>query len=121
MSRPIAFALAALLTTAGAASAENTFVLDRARSTPSSLAITNVQADAAGTIEVYAYDDGDLVRFLGAAPIQPGNTAAVDVLISPPTANKGALDQPTGDDLLVVLMNDNYSVARLVTDAPLSN
>jgi hypothetical protein len=45
---------AALALTAGAASAENTFSLDRARSTAFSLTLNNIQADQAGTVEVYA-------------------------------------------------------------------
>ncbi len=111
MTKFITLALAALALTTGAASAENTFQLDHARSTGSSLALTNVQADQAGTVEVYTYDGGELGRFLGATSIEAGTTGAVDV----------NLNEPTQGRLLVVMMNSNHSVAKLdLRDAPTS-
>jgi hypothetical protein len=102
---------AALALTAGAAAAENTFALDRARSTADSLALANVQADQAGTVEVYSYDGGDLGQYLGGAPVAAGTTGAVDVVLS----------RPVDGRILVVLMNSNHSVAKLDTEAALTN
>ncbi len=106
-----ALAALALALTAGAAAAENTFSLDRARSTAGSLAFANVQADQAGTVEVYSYEGGDLGQYLGSAPVQAGTTGAVDVTLS----------RPIDGRILVVLMNGNHSVAKLDTQAPLTN
>ena len=113
MTKLTPLALAALALTTGAASAENTFSLDRARSTVASLALANVQADQAGTVEVYAYDRGDIGQYLGGASIDAGSTAGVDV----------ALSRPVDGRILVVLMNANRSVANLSTrmDAALTN
>jgi hypothetical protein len=98
---------AALALTAGAAAAENTFSLDRARSTAASLALANVQADQAGSVEVYSYENGNIGQFLGGAPVAAGTTGAVDV----------ALSRPLDGRILVVLMNSNHSVAKLDTRA----
>ncbi len=107
MTKLIPLALAALALTAGAASAENTFSLDRARSTAASLALANVQADQAGTVEVYSYEGGDIGQYLGSAAVEAGATGAVDV----------ALSRPIDGRILVVLMNSNHSVAKLDTQA----
>ncbi len=109
MTKLLPFALAALALTAGAASAENTFSVDRARSTASSLSLANVQADQAGSVEVYTYEGGDIGQFLGSATISSGSTGAVDV----------ALSRPIDGRVLVVMMNSNHSVAKLdLRDAP---
>ena len=111
MTKLITLALAALALTAGAAAAENTFSLDRARSTAGSLALANVQADQSGTVEVYSYEGGDLGQFLGGAQIDAGTTGAVDV----------ALSRPIDGRTLVVMMNSNHSVAKLDSRAALTN
>lgn len=111
MTKLIPLAAIALITGAASASAENTFALDRARSTASTLALTNVQTDQASTLEVYAFDDGGLGRLLGSAPVDAGTTDRVSV----------ALNQPASQRLLIVLMNGNHSVAKLdLRDAPTS-
>lgn len=110
MTKLISLAAIALITGAASASAENTFALDRARSTASTLALTNVQADQASTLEVYAFDDG-LGQLLGSAPVDAGTTDSLSV----------ALNQPASQRLLIVLMNGNHSVAKLdLRDAPTS-
>jgi hypothetical protein len=110
MTKLIASALAALALTAGAAFAQNTFSLDRARSTADALSLVNVQADRAGRISVYAHD-GDspsgIGRLLGQAKIEAGATGDVDVALT------GAADER----LVVVMMNANHSVAKLTTRA----
>ncbi len=105
MTKLLSLAATVLALTAGAAAAEYTFSLDRARSTAGSLALANVQADRAGTVEVYSYDNGDLGQFLGSAPVAPGTTGTLDV----------ALSRPLDGRILVVLMNSNHSVAKLST------
>ena len=104
---------AALALTAGAASAENTFQLDRARSTAAGLTLNNVQADQAGTVEVYAYnEDGRVDRFLGQTELRPGANGDLEVVFSQPN---------TARRLQVVMMNGNRNVATLeVRDAPTS-
>lgn len=111
MTKLIALA-AALALTAGAASAENTFQLDRARSTASSVALTNVQADQAGTVEVYAYnEDGKISQFLGLAQVDAGTNGNVEV----------ALSQPTSARLQILMSNGNRNVATLEVRDALTN
>ena len=112
MTKLIPLALTALALTAGAASAENTFQLDRARSTASSVALTNVQADQAGTVEVFAYnEDGKVDRFLGLTQVRAGANGDVKV----------TLNQPTSARLQVLMSNGNRNVATLeVRGAPTS-
>ena len=112
MTKLITLAAAALALTAGAAMAENTFQVDRTASTASSVALTNVQADQAGTIEVYGYNEnGDVSRFLGSARIDAGNNGDVEVV----------LNQPSNARLQVLMSNGNRAVATLDTEAPLTN
>ena len=109
MTKLFPLALLATLAVAGAASAENTFGLDRAHSSASNLALTNVQADQPGTLEVFAFDGDKATRFLGSAPIAAGTTDAVEV----------SLNEPSNGRVLVILSNGNYSVATLdVRDVP---
>lgn len=109
MLKLTSLAAVALATSVASASAENTFTLDRARSTASALALTNVQADQAGQVEVYDFAGGELGRFLGSASVDAGATDSLSV----------ALRQPTSPRLLVVLMNSNHSVAKLdLQDVP---
>ena len=111
MTKLLPLALAAFALTAGAAFADNTFSVDRARSTDSALALTNVQADLPGRVEVYAYDGERATSYLGQARVEAGTTDAVEV----------ALNQPARGRILVVLSNGNHSVATLDTEAPLTN
>lgn len=113
MTKLIPLALAALAITAGAASAENTFQLDRARSTASSVALTNVQADQAGAVEVWGVNEaGRVDRFLGQAELRAGANGDVEV----------ALNQPnTARRLQVLMSNGNYAVATIDVREPLTN
>lgn len=107
MTKLLTSALAALALTAGAASAENTFRIEPTLSTTSSVALSNVQADRAGTIQVYA-DDDELVGFgrnLGSARINAGVTGDVAI----------ALSEPFDGDVVVVMMNPDHWVAQATT------
>lgn len=110
MTKLIPFALAAFALTAGAAAADNTFTLDRARSTASTLSLSNVKAEQPGTIEVYAVEDGAASRLLGIAPVAAGTTGTIDI----------ALNQPSQGRIQVMLSNGNRNVATLDA-APLTN
>ena len=111
MTRIIALSLAALALTAGVASAENTFSLNRADSSNSRLALTNVQADQPGTIEIYETVDGRPVRFLGSSRIAAGTTA--DVSVDLRGAPKGEVE--------VLMSNGNHAVSKLTVDDYLGN
>lgn len=113
MTKLISLALAAfaLVTSVGAASAENAFTLDHARSTEATLSLSNVQADQAGTVEVYALNGERATRYLGHAKVGAGANGTVDV----------ALNQPARGRLQVVMSNGNHAVATLEADAPLTN
>lgn len=111
MTKLVAFALAAVALAAGTASAENTFTIDRARSTSATLLLSNVQADQAGTVEVYAYDGERATRYLGHANVDVGANGTVDV----------ALNQPVRDRLQVVMSNGNHVVAVLEAAPHLPN
>jgi hypothetical protein len=113
MTKLITLAAAVLALTAGAAVAENTFQLDRARSTASSLTLNNVQADQAGTVQVWGYnEDGRVDRFLGQTELRPGATGDLEVVFSQPN---------TARRLQILMSNGNHAVAKLeVRDAPTS-
>ncbi len=116
MTKLISFAPAlatlALMATVGAASAENTFQLDRARSTTSSVVLSNVQADQAGSVQVFGYDaNGNVTQFLGSTRVAAGTNGDVAV----------ALNQPSTARLQILMSNGNHSVATIETQAPLTN
>ena len=111
MNAFLPLSIAALLATAGAAAAENTFTLDRANTGASRLALSTVAADQAGTVEVWAVEDGRATQFLGSSRIVAGTTAGVDVAL-------GAV--PEGD-IEIHLTNDNRTVSKLVVDDLLTN
>lgn len=108
---PLALSAFALVTSVGAASAENAFTVDRARSTEATLSLSNVQADQAGTVEVYALNGEQATRYLGHVKISAGANGTVDVV----------LNQPARGRVQVVMSNGNYAVATLEADAALTN
>ncbi len=111
MTKLIPLAFAAFAITAGAASAENTFQLNRANSTSNTVVLDNVQADQAGTIELYEYGADDRGRFIGLARIEAGTTPELTVNVT---------DAP--DERIVILMsNGNSSVTKLEVDDLLIN
>ncbi len=111
MTKLISLALAALAITAGAASAENTFELNRPQSSTSIVALTNVEADQAGHVEVYTYDGETIGRYLGRAPVNAGANGTVNV----------SLDRPADSRLLVLMTNGNHAVTKLDTRDALTN
>ena len=113
MTKFFSLAAVALALTAGAASAENTFSLDRARSTASSVALNNVQADQAGSVEVWGLNEqGKVDRFLGQAALREGANGDLDV----------ELNQPhNARQLQILISNGNRSVAVLEVREPLTN
>ncbi len=101
----VIFALAANV---GTASAESSFELNRPQSSASTVALTNVEADQPGHVEVYSYDGKTLGSFLGRAPVTSGTNGNVNV----------SLDRPADGRLLILMTNGNYAVTKLdVRDA----
>ena len=104
MTKFIPLAAVALLASFGAASAENTFELNRPQSSTSTVALTDVQADQAGRIEVYGYSqNGAADRLLGSAQVLAGTTADVNV----------PLIQSTDAPLRIILSNSDNVVALM--------
>ena len=104
-------AAALLALVAGAAAADPTFSVDRARSTETTLELTNVQADEAGRIQVWALTDGRATALIGNVAVAAGATGNVTV----------PLNAPARDDLQIVLTNNNRSVATLDVRDALTN
>jgi hypothetical protein len=112
MNKLVSLSLAALVATAGAASAANNFTFDRGQSTTQSITLTGVEADQTGRFLVFERDDSrasGLGRVLGAAPIEVGATDSVTI----------PLTRAAADRVVVVMYNDNYSIAKFTSD-PLS-
>ncbi|NBD29665.1 MAG: hypothetical protein GVY31_06460 [Alphaproteobacteria bacterium] len=84
---------AAVMTTAGVATADTYFGLTGVMDEDSSLMIETVTADSAGVLEVYDYHTGELGDLLGSEELNAG--ANSDVLI-----DLGA--QPRGDVMALV-------------------
>ena len=100
---------AALVAVAGAASAENEFTFDGAQSTASSVALTGVEADQAGTIRVYAAEGANgFGQRLGSARIDAGVTGTLAI----------ALDRPFDGNLAIVMMGPDLWAAQLTTVSP---
>lgn len=104
MTKLIPLAAVALLASFGAASAENTFQLDRAQSTTASIALTDVQADHAGRIEVYGYSqDGAADRLLGSTQLVAGTTADVTVPLSQSSDAPLRIMMSNGDNVVALM------------------
>lgn len=106
-----ALPILALVASVSAASAENSFTLDRVQSTASSVALANVQADQADRVKVYSCDGGAIGQDLGRAGVRAGANGALEVV----------LNQAMNERLLVVVVNSNHSVAELDVGQMLTN
>ena len=104
MTKLLPLFAAALLATAGMASASNTFGLNEVQSSGTLIQLGTVVANGDGIVEVYEYQRAQQGRLLGADAVRAGANTNVRVPVGSTTANR----------LLVVLKIDGDVVAQQV-------
>ncbi len=95
---------AALVASAGAASASNTFGLNRVQTSGNSVEFSTVVADGNGVVEVYEYHAAQEGRLLGSDAVHAGANTDVRVF----------LDATAANDFLAVLKVHGQVVAEQV-------
>ncbi|MBP1807701.1 hypothetical protein [Rubellimicrobium aerolatum] len=104
MIRILPFIAAALVATAGAASASNTFGLGQVQSSQTLIRLGTVVAQDVGTVAIYDYRTGQEGGLLGATTVRAGANTDVKVSIRPTSTR----------NVLAVLTVDGQPVARQI-------